>query len=348
MLEAHSWAKLITNITTKMKSQQSENILKVKNKLNQKISIVIPVFNNELNLDDTVTAVIELSKAFKSKSYDFECIFVDDGSEDDSYEKLVTLYEQNKSLEPAILKIIKLTKNFGQYYAIEAGMSLATGDYIGFISADLQDPINLFLEMAEKINNDTKLVIAEREKREDAGFGKYFAKLTHYLIKKYINSDFPNGGYDFCLFDKCIAKRVVDTKDRNGELAILLLSFGYKHEVINYTRTKRVLGKSGWTLSKKIKLFIDTFTSNSYLPLRVVSITGALSASISALYFIFVFFQWMFGISDVQGWTTIVLLITLYSGLILLSIGIIGEYLWRILDGVKNNERYIVENKAGF
>ena len=310
------------------------------------VSIIVPVFNNELNLTHTVDQVIALSEAFKSKGYSFECIFVEDGSEDKSYEILINLFEKNKNIN--IFKIIKLTKNFGQYYAIEAGIAQADGDYIGFISADLQDPINLFLEMADKINNDTKLVIARREKREDAGFNKYFAKLTHYLIKKYINSDFPNGGYDFCLFDKCIAKRVIDTKDRNGELAILLLSFGYKHEVINYTRTKRILGESGWTLSKKIKLFIDTFTSNSYIPLRFVSMIGAISASLSAVYFLYIFIERLIGITYVQGWPTIVLLITFYSGLILVSIGVIGEYIWRIMDGVKNHDRYIIENKIGF
>tara|TARA_B110000008_G_C16922198_1_gene545213 strand:- start:308 stop:1267 length:960 start_codon:yes stop_codon:yes gene_type:complete len=318
-----------------------ESIVKQK-----KISIIIPVFNNELNLTDTVNQVIELSRVFKSSGYDFECIFVDDGSEDNSYENLTRLYNINQHLN--VLKIVKLTKNVGAYYAIEAGIAQADGDYVGFISADLQDPINLFLEMADKINADVKLVIARREAREDSGFGKYISQLTHYLVKKYINSDFPNGGYDFCLFDKCIAEKVLSTKDRNGVMPILLLSFGYKHEVISYTRTKRVVGQSQWTLSKKIKLFIDTFTSNSYVPLRFVSIIGGISASMSAIYFVIVFSQWLLGMTYVEGWTTIVLLITFFSGLILLSVGIIGEYIWRILDGVKNNDRYIIEHKVGF
>jgi dolichol-phosphate mannosyltransferase len=312
----------------------------------KKISIVIPVFNNELNLVNTVEKIIILSNTFKLKGYEFECIFVDDGSEDNSYSLLLDLIQKNQDLD--ILKIIKLTRNFGQYYATEAGIANATGDYVGFISADLQDPIDLFLEMVDKLNDNIKLVIARREKREDAGFGKYFAQFTHHLIQKYINSNFPKGGYDFCLFDKCVARSVLNAKDRNSELAILLLSFGYKHELISYTREKRELGKSGWTLSKKIKLFIDTFTSNSYLPLRLVSTIGAISASISALYFLAVFFLWLTGETSVEGWTTIVLLVTFYSGLILLSIGVIGEYIWRILDGVKNNDRFVIEKKIGF
>ena len=312
----------------------------------KKISIVIPVYNNELNLPNTIDQVVILSENFVSKGYNFECIFVEDGSEDKSYESLVFLCNMHKNLN--IFKLVKLTKNYGQYYATEAGISQARGDYVGIISADLQDPISLFLEMAEKLDNDCKLVIARREARKDVGFSKYISQLTHYLVIKYININFPKGGYDFCLFDKDVAKKVLDSKDRNGILPILILSFGYKHEVISYTREKRELGKTGWTLSKKIKLFIDTFTSNSYLPLRMVSSIGAISAFLSFVYFLVIFLLWSIGNTEVEGWTTLVLLITFYSGLILLSIGIIGEYIWRILDGVKNNERYIIEKKVGF
>lgn len=312
----------------------------------KKISIVIPVFNNELNLTNTIEKIVELNNNFKTKNYNFECIFVDDGSEDNSFNMLLDFISKYKKLN--ILKVIKLTKNFGQYYAIEAGLSHASGNYVGFISADLQDPISLFLEMSDKLDENTKLVIARREKREDIGVSKYFAQITHYLIRKYINKEFPKGGYDFCLFDRCVAEKVLKTKDRNSELAILLLSFGFKYKLISYTREKRQLGKSGWTLSKKIKLFIDTFTSNSYVPLRMVSSIGAISAFLSFVYFLVIFILWSIGNTEVEGWTTLVLLITFYSGLILLSIGIIGEYIWRILDGVKNNERYIIEKKVGF
>ena len=173
-------------------------------------------------------------------------------------------------------------------------------------------------------------------------------ELLDYGNKEFPYKEFPKGGYDFCLFDRCVAEKVLKTKDRNSELAILLLSFGFKYKLISYTREKRQLGKSGWTLSKKIKLFIDTFTSNSYVPLRMVSSIGAISAFLSFVYFLVIFILWSIGNTEVEGWTTLVLLITFYSGLILLSIGIIGEYIWRILDGVKNNERYIIEKKVGF
>ena len=153
--------------------------------LQKKISIVIPVFNNELNLFNTTDQVIELSKVFKNKGYNFECIFVDDGSGDNSYGILTELYNKNQSL--GVLKIVKLTKNFGQYYATEVGIAEANGDYIGFISADLQEPIDLFVDMAEKLNEDVRLVIARREGREDSGFSKYISQFTHFLVKKYIN-----------------------------------------------------------------------------------------------------------------------------------------------------------------
>ncbi|RXJ79179.1 glycosyltransferase, partial [Arcobacter sp. F2176] len=272
------------------------------------------------------------------------------GSTDNSYKMLLEMYQSTN--DKKLFKIVKLRKNCGQNYAIEAGISHASGDFIGFISADLQDPIELFLEMIHFLEQDEDLVIAKREARKDKGISKFLSMFTHYLVNKYVNKNFPQGGYDFCMFTKKVAKEVLKVKERNGQLPILLLSFGFKYKFLNYERKKREAGKSQWTFNKKIKLFIDIFTSNSYLPLRAVSVIGIGSSIASVFYFIFVLFEWLFfktiGEDVVKGWTTIVLLITFFSGLILLSIGIIGEYIWRILDEVKNRDRYLIDNKIGF
>lgn len=316
----------------------------------KKISIVIPVYQNELNLNNTAHEVVELKKSFFHLDYILECIFVDDGSTDLSFNMLTNIHQEYK--DENLFKIIKLTKNYGQNYAIEAGISMASGDYIGFISADLQDPIELFLQMVHYLEEDVDLVIAKRQFRKDSGIGKYLSIATHFLVNKYVNKDFPKGGYDFCLFNKKVAEHVLKVKERNGQLPILLLSFGYKYYILDYERKKREIGKSQWTFSKKIKLFIDIFTSNSYVPLRIVSLIGIGSSIISSFYFVFVLIEWIcfktIGEDIVRGWTTIVLLITFFSGLILLSIGIIGEYVWRILDAVKNRDRFIIEKSFGF
>lgn len=316
----------------------------------KKISIVIPVYQNELNLENTSIEVLDIQKRFLDKGYELECIFIDDGSSDRSYEILVDIYKNYENNN--LFKVIKLRKNSGQNYAIEAGISYATGDYIGFISADLQDPIELFLEMLYSLENGYDLVIAKRQTRKDKGIGKFLSIATHYLVNKYVNKHFPKGGYDFCIFTQKVAKEVLRVKERNGQLPILLLSFGFKYQFVNYERKKRELGKSQWTFNKKIKLFIDIFTSNSYLPLRAVSLVGIGSSVISLFYSAFILLEWLIfksiGEDTVKGWTTIVLLITFFSGLILLSIGIIGEYIWRILDEVKNRDRFLVENELGF
>ncbi len=253
----------------------------------KKISIVIPVYQNELNLDNTSSEVLELQKKFLDQNYKMECIFIDDGSTDKSFEKLLNVYENNKDKE--LFKIIKLRKNCGQNYAIEAGIAHATGDFLGFISADLQDPIELFLDMIQLLEKEDDLVLAKREASKDKGLGKFLSMFTHFLVNKYVNKDFPKGGYDFCMFTKNVALEVLKAKERNGQLPILLLSFGFKYKFLNYERKKRDLGKSQWTFSKKIKLFIDIFTSNSYLPLRAVSTIGIGSSIISVFYFMFVF-----------------------------------------------------------
>jgi len=302
-------------------------------------SIVVTIYNNELNIPITIPHYLNASKEFE-ENYNIEFIFVNDGSSDNSY----YLLKKFQKKYPDKIKVINFTKNFGQDNAMMAGFHYAKGDVIGYITSDMQDPIELFDEMLTRWENGSKLVVANRESREEKGISATLSKLVHYFVNKIIDKNFPTGGYDFFLMDRIVTNKLLETNERNGHIGILLLTFGYKTTYVNYIRKKREVGKSSWTFTDKLTFAIDIFTTYSYLPLRAMSTIGILSSGIAFFYGLYLVISWFFyDPSEARGWTTIVVLIAFFSGLILLSLGIIGEYLWRIFDYVKHRPQYIID-----
>lgn len=300
-------------------------------------SIVVPVYQNDANLDDTIPKLLSLQD--RLPDYNLELVLVDDGSTDNSYNLLIKYY----NLHIDKIKIVKLTKNFGQIPAIQAGLKAASGDCAGIISADLQDPYELFIDMIRKWENGIKLIIGERENREEAIRQNFISMLYWKMVNKYAVKDYPLGGFDFCLIDKQIMKDINEINEKNTHIFALIFSLGYKYEIIPYTRKKRVAGKSQWTFPKKIKLLTDTFIAFSYLPIRGISYLGLGISALSFLYaLVIAVSKFIFG-NKYEGWTTIVVLVSFFSGLILLTLGIIGEYLWRILDEVRKRPNYVID-----
>ncbi len=301
-------------------------------------SIVIPIYKNELNLPITIPYIIEKIPILFPK-YRVELVLVNDGSPDRSWE----IMKEFQQKYPETIQIISLTRNSGQDLAIHCGVSLAKGDVIGVISADLQDPLELFVDMLIRWENGDKLVCAARQDRNERGIGILFSKITHWMIHQFIIEQYPKGGFDFFLMDRIVARKYTEVKEKNGSLQILLLWLGYKVSFLPYTRKKREQGKSGWVFSKKIKAFIDTFTTNTYLPLRVMSVIGFLCAGGAFGYTIFIIISALLWETSVIGWSSLAVLITFFSGLILASLGLIGEYLWRIFDAVKGRPLYLID-----
>ena len=302
----------------------------------KKFSIVLPIYGNEKNLPVTVPYIIENIPVL-FPNYDVEVVMVNDGSPDHSYEVM----KQYQQMYPNIIKIASFTRNFGQCMAWDYGISIASGDAIGVISADLQDPLELFVDMLKEWENGYQLVYGTRTKRQDKG--SLFSKLTHSMIHRFVSDKYPSGGFDFFLLDREAAQQYLSAEERNGSNQLLMLWYGFKHKEIPYERHKREIGKSGWSFSKKIKMFIDIFVSNSYLPLRAMTVVGALSSVASVVMILYFIIQRLIFGTQMLGWSTVVILITFFSGLILVSLGIIGEYLWRIFDYVKHRPRYVVK-----
>lgn len=301
-----------------------------------KLSIVVPVYYNELNIPHTIPRLQNLENIIPD--CDFEFVFVDDGSKDNSFSLLMEAKEQ----DPRI-KVIKLSRNFGSMSAIQAGLKYTTGDCVGIIAADLQDPPEMFKDMIEHWKLGKKIVLATREDREESFSQKMFSNTYYYLLEKFALQGYPKGGFDFLLIDRQVVYEVVEIHEKNTNIMSLIYWLGHDQVQIPYVRQERKLGKSRWTLSKKIKLFIDSFVSFSYSPIRFMSFIGVITAILSFLYGVFVVIGTLSGFIVLQGWTTIIALITFLLGIIMIMLGIIGEYLWRILDESRERPSYVVD-----
>lgn len=303
----------------------------------KKFSIIIPVYFNEQNLPETIPRLLDLKN--KLSEYQLELIFVDDGSKDKSVEILCNFQAKN----PREIKVIKLTRNFGSMSAVQAGLSVSSGDCVGVIAADLQDPPELFLEMIKHWEKGIKAVFAVRKNREDPPLQKLFSNSFYSLLRKYAIPDYPKGGFDFLLIDKQVVEEVNKIKEKNTNLFTLIFWLGYNYVTIPYTRLARTKGKSRWTFSKKIKLFIDSFVSFSYFPIRMVSILGIIFAVTAFAYGIYIFYNWLRGTIEVEGWTTLMIVLTFTAGLEMTMLGVLGEYLWRILDESRKRPPFVID-----
>lgn len=300
-----------------------------------KLSIIVPVYYNEMNLEDLYE---NLSSNLLPKLEDYELIFVDDGSKDKSYEVLKKLHDKYKKI-----KIIKLVKNYGSFVAILAGLKESTGDCACYLSADLQDPPEIILEMMEKLKGDVTTVLAVRQDREESISQKMFSNTYYSLMRKFALSNMPKGGFDVFLINRKLINEIVKMEEKNTSLTGQILWCSEKIEKVYYTRKKREKGKSRWTLNKKIKYFIDSFVAFSYFPIRFMTALGMIFSIISFIVgIVFVCFKFA-NLIDVPGWTSLAILILFTSGLQMCMIGIIGEYLWRAYDELRKRPLYLIE-----
>jgi len=303
-----------------------------------KLSVIIPCYFNEKNIPVTKAELIRNENLFP-KEVTFEYVLVDDGSKDGTLDELLEF----RSEYPEKVKIIKLSGNFGSYNAILAGMNYATGDCNVILTADLQDPPELITKMYDYWVKGIKFVIANRQDREEPFLQKVFSNTYHYLIRKLALKDVPRGGFDLVLFDKQLRDDIVRINEKNSNQIYLLSWLKYDYVNITYIRKKRRIGKSRWTLQKKIKLFVDSFVSFSFFPIRLISVTGLILGLISFLYGLFVIYAKISGLVPLQGWTAIMVVLLFVSSFQMIALGIIGEYVWRSMDASRNRPNFIVD-----
>jgi len=297
------------------------------------VSIVVPVYCNEGSLERTYDEVVS---QFKEIDYDYEFVFVNDGSTDNSQKILNYLKERDKKV-----RVMRFTRNFGQMAALLAGLDRAKGDCAITISADLQDPASLIPQMIHHWASGSELVVCSREAREDPYAAKWQSALAYWLLRQ-AHPQMPKGGFDFVL----IGRKALDTfnsiDNRNRYFQGDLLWMGHTISVIPYKRKKREHGKSGYTFWKKMKNFIDAILVASYMPIRFISLVGIIVSFSGFLYAITVLLAWFFGYVPFSGWAPIIIINLVVGGLTIVMLGIIGEYIWRIYDELRKRPNYLV------
>ncbi|MBN1464513.1 glycosyltransferase [candidate division KSB1 bacterium] len=302
-------------------------------------SIIVPVYFNEGELDKTFSELKE-KVIDKNPELEGEIIFIDDGSKDKSFHELLEIFK----LHPGLVKVIKLTRNFGQASATLAGYNHSKSQCVINISADLQDPPELINEMLKfHFNENYQIVICTREGRDESFIRIFTSKIFYWLMKVLCFANMPIGGFDYALLGKIVKDTIFAKAEANFSWQGSILWSGFSIKFIPYKRRERLVGKSRWTLAKKIKTLIDGVLNYSFFPIRLMSITGIIVATLGFIYAIWIVVAWFYGDVPFTGWAPIMILLLVLSGFQMLMLGIIGEYLWRALDQVRNRPQYIIE-----
>lgn len=301
-----------------------------------RISIIIPVYYNE----DTLMLLYEDMKTKILDSFeDYEIVMIDDGSGDGSYRVMEEIYEK----DPYHIRLVKLSRNYGEHAAILAGLNECTGDCAVTKQADLQEDSELILQMYHSWKKGNKVVLAVREERDEGKLYQFFAHLYYRIMKKLVNPAMPKGGFDCFLLDRQVIEVLKMFDEKNSALTLQVLWVGFKSDKINFHRKARTIGKSRWTMSKKIKLIIDSLMSFSYAPIRWMSYAGVLFFVIALMGIIGCIYETLFIGTRSVGWASLMSVVLLTSGIIMLMLGILGEYIWRTLDACRNRPPFLID-----
>jgi glycosyltransferase involved in cell wall biosynthesis len=302
------------------------------------ISVVVPIYFNVGSIKKTCDSLKEMfSTHFKDLTY--EIILIDDGSQDLSYNEMLECKDVDKNVTT-----IKLTRNFGQVAAIYAGYQNSIGNCVLVISADQQDPVSLFIDLINSyLKKEAKIIVGERIGRDEDIYRRITSKVFYNLMKKLSFENMPKGGFDTILADREVINKLLELNEVNPFIQGQFLWTGYSIKFIKYFRQKREIGKSRWTLSKKTNYLLDGVMNYSYLPLRIFSILGITTFILGIIYAIVIIIDYFLGGSPFKGWAPIMIVILLFSGLQLVMLGLIGEYLWRNLEQSKKRPNFIIE-----
>ncbi|WP_027216590.1 glycosyltransferase family 2 protein [Butyrivibrio fibrisolvens] len=300
-----------------------------------KISIIIPVYWNS----DTLEMLYEDMKAkILNKLGDYEIVFVDDGSGDNSWEIMNKIRERDENVV-----CTRLSRNFGEHAALLAGLSVCTGDCAVTKQADLQEDSTLILDMYESWKRGNKVVLAIRRSRDEGAVKKFFAGMYYRIVRRLINKDMPKGGCDCYLVDRQVIEVLERMDEKNSSLTLQVMWLGFRSEKIYFDRKNREVGESRWTFSKKFKLVVDSLMSFTYVPLRFMEIVGVLFGLFAIVGMILVIHEKITVGTPILGYASLMCVLLFSAGLILLMIGIIGEYVWRALEESRNRPPFVID-----
>lgn len=302
-----------------------------------KLSLVIPCYNEEKNVSLFYEAV---KNDFAQVDFDYELVFVNDGSHDATYKELRKLCDGDIPV-----KIVNFSRNFGKESAMYAGLRESEGDYVTIIDADLQQKPSIALDMVKMLDEepDYDCVAAFQEDRKESKLLVFFKNSFYKLINKYADTDFVRGASDFRTFRRPMVEAILSMDEYFRFSKGLFSWVGFNTKFIPYVVQERATGESKWSFRKLFKYALEGIFAFTTAPLRFATVGGLISALLSIIYLVVIVIQKLFFGINVAGFATIVVLILLIGGIELCCLGIAGEYIARIYIQTKNRPIYIAK-----
>ncbi len=299
------------------------------------ISIIGPCFNEEKNIDEYLKRIITISEKV---GLDYKIILVDDGSEDNTWLKILEHSKKNNKI-----KGIKFTRNFGHQAALMAGINFANSDYVFCSDVDLQDPPELMEDMFEKINSKKFDVVFGKRIKNNENFFKKLSSIAFYKFFNLIsNTKISEQTSDFMLFNERVLKELKKIEDKDIFLRGLIPWLGFKTDYVKFKREKREKGNTGWSFSKMIDFSLTAFLSFSNFPMRLSFYLSLISVILFVALSFFALYSYL-STNVVRGWTSLFLIISFFNAIIFLILGIMGEYVGRIYLNSKEKPRYVID-----
>lgn len=306
----------------------------------KKISVVVPMYYEEEVAEECYKRIDDVFK--KIKKYELEIIFVDDGSKD----KTLAIIEKIANKDNHV-KAISFSRNFGHQAAVQAGLKYTTGDAIVIIDADLQDPPELIEKMIELWEKGNDVIYAKRISRKgETPFKLFTAKMFYKILNEFSSVEIPKNTGDFRLADRKVVDVINSLPEHNKFLRGLFSWVGFKQTPIEYERKERYAGKTKYPLNKMVKLAKDGILSFSSKPLKFVGMIGCFSIFLSIIILIYSIISYTFSLNNlIPGWTSIMTTITFFTGIQLLSLWVMAEYIARIYEESQRRPIYIIDKK---
>jgi glycosyltransferase involved in cell wall biosynthesis len=308
---------------------------------NPKATAIVPCLNEE----DGIDAFYERTSGVLERLFGehWEIVFVDDGSTDRTVHAIKALRER----DPRV-RCVRLSRNFGSHVAIAAGLDHAEGDLAVVLAADLQDPPEVIEDLVAKWREGYEVVWAAREAREDPLMRKLFARVFYGAIVRTALPSIPRTGTgSFCLIDRAVIEAFKRFPERNRLTFGIIAWSGFSQTQVPYERAQRHAGSSKWSFGMLVKTAIDTFVSFSYVPLRFISYFGFVVSVLAFLFGIYVGIDYVVNGTGLRGWPSLMGGILFFGGVQMLTLGIVGEYIWRISEESKRRPLYLVRERVG-
>jgi glycosyltransferase involved in cell wall biosynthesis len=299
-------------------------------------SVVVPVYRNEDSLPALLATLADLDRAMDGE---LEAVFVVDGSPDRSLELLATALPE----APFAAQLLALSRNFGSWAAIAAGLDRATGPHFAVMAADLQEPPELMLAFRDRLRSGAfDVVVGSRGGRRDPWRGRLAAGLFWRLYRAFVQRAVPRGGVDVFACNRAVRDQLLALPERNSTLVGLLFWVGFRRGEVAYARRRRRHGRGAWSLPRRVRYLLDSVFAFSDLPVRLLSVAGILGMATSLAAGLVVLACKLTGGIEVPGYAATILTVMFFGGLNSLGLGVIGEYVWRTFENTKGRPAYIV------